>query len=197
MEADIHRPEADMQLKAVHPDAYVFTEPHRKFPDLTRLTIACHGIAGRQIEMNNTPVSPEELAASIRTWTAVDRLHSVRLVACHSASLAPGASRQRLQTTDPARLWSTAFGARLSAALPGVKVRSYVGEVTATCEHDLIWQAYRMMGPAFTADRLARNFTIIKDDPGEHYHSITFRDGLAIKQSYPIASNDGGDYAVL
>src|SRR5690606_37900836 len=147
MESDIHRPEADMQLKAVHPDAYVFPEPHRKLPGLTRLAIACHGIGGRQIATDSTAVSPEELAPGIRTWTAADGLHAVRLLACHSASLAPGASRRRRQTTDPARLWSTACGARLSAALPGVKVRSYVGEVTATCEHDLIWQAYRMMGP--------------------------------------------------
>jgi hypothetical protein len=184
-----------MRLLVSYPDAYVFEEPHRKEPGKNRLTICAHGYRNL-VTIGGSVIRAHQIAALIPQWTAIAHLRTVRLISCDSTNPSAGPVLERIHIPF-GHAYSDSTGARLSNALPGVVIKSYVGGILMSCSTDLIEICTQIAGPVFVENALSANHWIYKDGITSHFHCITFLNGIAIRQSYPILHENGQDYAVL
>ncbi|MCI0151913.1 hypothetical protein KNO81_39410 [Paraburkholderia sediminicola] len=162
---------------------------------MSRLTISCHANSD-WMTIGGARVGAQQLGFHIRGWTDMTRLRTVRLVVCQSANPPAGPARDRLRMPFE-HAFAGSLGAQVSTLLPGVIVKGFVGEVGATCSVNAVWEGHRIHGRAFEENALSHYFRIIKDGITENYHCITFLNGMAVRQAYPIHRKNGRSYALL
>ncbi|PHM45760.1 hypothetical protein Xmau_00148 [Xenorhabdus mauleonii] len=167
-----------LKLVAVYPDAYVFVEPDPKERDKKRLTISCHG-EKTGVMINGTYFGALGVAQLIRGWAAsIANLHSVRMIICGSAD--PGSS----MTIKPLAM-------ELSAQLRDILIKGYVRKVAANCAFPTVYDCFCTYGRQAVEYGLSC-FSISKDDPLYHFHSVVFLNGVQVKQTM-----NGHDFVTL
>lgn len=158
-------------------DAYVFVEPHRKELNKNRLTICCHGDIG-YVRINSIPMDALQLATRIKIWSNIHRLRTVRLPACYSADKDPNIFGKLARHSS--------LGARLSALLPNVFIKTYVGIVSTNLPENGIYELYTR-GDINDIEQVGLPaYRIFKKDPNRHYHCITYLNGIAVKEKQNI-----------
>jgi hypothetical protein len=140
-------------------------------------------------------MSAMPLALRIDQWTDIDRLRTVRLAVCHSADSSARSARDRVDLPF-AQAFAGSLAAQLSSLLRDVTVRGYAGKVTSSCSAPAVWRLHQEQVDLEYG--LSHYFRIDKSGGADtHYHCVTFLNGKAVRQAYPIHSEDGLDYAVL
>ncbi|MFX2611672.1 hypothetical protein [Enterobacter mori] len=193
-----------LELVFIYKDAYAFLERHRKDPFMTRLTISCHGSNDRRVKIDDIYMNAMQLSHHIRREMRGRNIHAlrtIRLVSCLSANLDPMTYRARLEGGNSS-IWSSAFGAQLSLSFPDIRIKSYIGDIDATCGLDETWELYNIAGRSLTEWALSNRFTLTKKvdlniDFENPFRCVTFLNGSAIKQSQQITHEDGRDYFQL
>ncbi|MDX7989147.1 hypothetical protein FE392_17830 [Xenorhabdus sp. 12] len=168
-----------LELIVAYPDAYAFVEPDPKEQNKKRLTISGHGDK-KGVMIGGIHYEEPEIARFIRTWTVgIANLHSVRIVCCNSA--------------DPDMKVSS-LAMQLSKRFPTILIEGYVHKVTASCGFSDVYNIFRTHGSRAAEYGLNRYFSIFKDDPLYHFHSVVFLNGAQVDQAQTI---NGYDFVTL
>lgn len=133
-----------------------------------------------------------QLAMRIRGWTQICALRSIRLAVCCSADPLPDSARLN---ADVGFALSTSLAARLSKILRNIEIHGYSGAVTSSCPQGAVFLCALLTRGYIEA--AIEEYFIIRKDIEQHYHRVTFLNGMATRQRYPVLHEGGRDYGVL
>lgn len=176
-----------MKLVCCYEDSFIVESINNE--NKKKLTIAAHGHR-EGLMINRKFMDASALQHNVRYWTTLCDLNKIHLIACNTASRrACSAGTKNLSYANGS------LGYYLSLFLPHVYIKCYAGKINAV-NPESTWVVYRRFGSSYL-EKILRNCQMINENPRLRYHCITYLNGNAIKQKYPVFRCNGREYGVL